>query len=202
MKSNSLWKWFVNPFEKIAGWKAFGIGIVVVGITVVLGYWGSMRFEGMNTRPLQDFNLAEAFAGHAACIFILILTMYAAALIFARATRFQDVLGTVTLSYYPYLLMPLTALFFDYNTFSDPNMLSDLMGNHQKQMALVVSLLPMALFAIVMLVWHITLLYNAFRVSTGLKGGKCVAVFIGSLVVYHVLLVLIQKIALVFIIAG
>ncbi|MDR1808902.1 MAG: hypothetical protein LBR34_00670 [Prevotella sp.] len=196
-KSNALWQWIINPFVKIAGWNAFGVGIVIVGLTVVLGAWGGMCFEGMNVRPLPpELSISLAFAEHAVHIFILILTMYAAGRIFAKHTRFQDILGTVTLSHYPYLLMPLTALFFDYSSFNDPNLLADLLADRHKQITLAISLLPLAFFTFIIVVWHIVLLYNAFKVSTGLKGGKCIAVFIGSLVARWVIVGMLLKMLL------
>ena len=39
MKSNEFWGLLINPFRKVAGWQAFGLGLVFVG---VMGTWRSM----------------------------------------------------------------------------------------------------------------------------------------------------------------
>ncbi|MCL2041163.1 MAG: hypothetical protein FWG84_03865 [Bacteroidales bacterium] len=48
------WRWIWNPFEKIAGWRAFGIGIVILCLTTVLGYFSNTVFYGISIKLVQS----------------------------------------------------------------------------------------------------------------------------------------------------
>jgi len=40
-------KWLINPFERIAGWTALIIGIVVMSLTAVVGTVNHVAFDGV-----------------------------------------------------------------------------------------------------------------------------------------------------------
>ena len=46
MKTNKNWSLLWNPFIRIAGWQAFGMGIVIVIISAVLASFGNLLFNG------------------------------------------------------------------------------------------------------------------------------------------------------------
>jgi hypothetical protein len=92
--------------------------------------------------------------------------------------RFQDILGTVTLARYPYLFLALMMLYFNPKIMPVTERLLETaasgagISNALLSVADYLLLLFFALFALLFTVWYIALLYNAFKVSTGIKGYK------------------------------
>ena len=46
MKKNNNWNLLWNPFIRVAGWQAFGVGIIIVLISAVLASYGNLAFDG------------------------------------------------------------------------------------------------------------------------------------------------------------
>ncbi len=172
MKNN--WKWMYNPFEYVAGWKAFGLGIAIVAITTVVGYFCNTVFYALEVKIIPKISWELAFSLQALGLVVTVVVMYVAAILFARHTRFQDILGTVTLAQYPLLLMA-----FFHLAFGKTLLNSTLNIAFRKELSFndYALLIVFGLISIVILTWKIILLYNAFRVSTNLKGVKCGVVF-------------------------
>ena len=185
MKSN--WKWIYNPFEKVAGWKAFGIGILLLTIATVMGYFGNTVFYGLEVKVVSTITWSMAFFLQALGLVVLVAMMYAAALFFARHVRFQDILGTITLAKYPLLLMAVLNLALNKSVSSiDINKLI----SRDFSLLDILPLFLFGIFAVLLLVWEIALLYNAFRVSTNLKGTKCAVLFTAALLVSEIITII------------
>jgi hypothetical protein len=188
------WKWIYNPFEKIAGWKAFGIGILILGITTILGYFSNTIFFGISIKQVHSITLCKAFSLQALSLAITVAVMYLTALFFAKRVRFQDILGTVTLAKYPLLLIiPLLWTLNDKMMEITDRLLQALQDNLY-QMANVFSisdyvvLIGYSFLSLIILVWNIALLFNAFKVSTNMKGVKCGLVFTAILLVAEIII--------------
>jgi len=189
---NNNLKWVYNPFEKTAGWKAFGIGIVILCVTTIVGYFGNMVFYGIQAKVVPAVTWSMVFSLQALGLAVFVAVMYVTALFFTKHVRFQDILGTVTLAKYPLLLMALLSLALGKAVASiDINQLINMEFSYMD----IISLFVFGIFAIFLLIWEITLLYNAFRVSTNLKGIKSVVLFTSILLVSEII-----TIVLVFII--
>ena len=171
------WKWIYNPFEFIAGWKAFGIGVVILCITTIIGYFGNFVFYVLNINTVSDVTLGMAFVVQTLSLIVMVALMYVAALFFAKHVRFQDILGTVTLAKYPLLIAALLLLVFNkpMMSFIKSIDLNKIMNNEfiisDYTSFYLVSLF--GLIALIVMIWEIALIYNAFRVSTNFKGTKC-----------------------------
>ena len=185
------WKWVYNPFEFVAGWKALGIGIVILCIATIIGYFGSMVFYGGQAKVVSVITWSKAFSLQFLGLAVTVIVMYLVALIFAKHVRFQDILGTVTLSKYPLLLMALLNLpigkkMAEFGEKMEGMNVSELM-NMKFSFTDLVPLFIFSFFAIILLVWLITLLFNAFRVSTNFKGIKCAVLFISIILVSEII---------------
>lgn len=172
----------INPFTRIAGWRAFGIGIVIVLVTVLVGAYGGVYFPGafdLKVGAEQQFirALYFQFIGLASVVGVY----YLISLIFAKGTRFQDILGTITLSRYPYLIATLFMFFV-------PEInLHEIQSNFG-------TIMIIGLLTLVFIVWHFVLLFNAYRVSTGLSGVKGgVLFFAGALVAQFISTMILSK---------
>jgi len=192
---NKNWCWVYNPFEKIAGWKAFGIGIVILCLSTVTGYFGNTVFYGISIKAVPCITWCKAFSLQAIGLATTVLVMWIIAFLFAKHVRFQDILGTVTLAKYPLVLPAIMFLAISQRLNELNNMLLSA-TNYQETMELFnnLSFMDYSLFAlfvivsILILVWTITLLFNAFRVSTNLKGGKCVLLFIAIMLISEIVI--------------
>lgn len=185
-------KLLYNPFEQIAGWKAFLIGLPIIIISVLIAYSQSEYFSGVfNIRYVKDLPLDKAFLYQAIALSILILIMYVFGLIFSKGVRFQDVSGTVILARYPYFFAAFTGFFLDVEaTLEISNQI--LAGNYQEVMKPLIIMTIVGIVLCVIVVWYVALLYNAFRISTGLKGAKCIILFIISLVLADVIFLILK----------
>jgi len=184
------WKWVYNPFEKVAGWKAFGIGLIILCITTVIGYFGNMVFYGISIKTVSSVTWGSAFFLQALGLVAIVIVMWITALLFAKHTRFQDILGTVTLAKYPLLPAAIVLLLFSSRM---TELTQKIMSVNIYEIMNVITISDyvfLLLFSIILLpilVWEIVLLFNAFRVSTNLKGVKCVLLFIAILFISEII---------------
>jgi len=179
------WKWIYNPFEKVAGWKAFGIGIVILAITTVVGYLGSMVFYGLSAKVVPSITWSMACSLQSLGLAVWVVLMYLTALLFAKHVRFQDILGTLTLAKYPLLLMAIVNMTFG-KSISSIDVKELLNGDYSSLN--IVPLFIFGIIAMILLVWEIALMYNAFRVSANLKGLKCAVLFTTALLISEIIL--------------
>ena len=181
MKNN--WKWIYNPFEKVAGWKAFGIGIAILSITTLIGYFGNTVFYATEIKTVPSVTLSKAFSLQGLGLVVTVNIMYVTALLSAKQVRFQDILGTVTLAKYPVIFVALLILAFGQLVTSiDVNELL----NTKFALFDLVPLIIFGIAIIILAIWEIALLYNAFSVSTNLKGTKCGVLFTATLFVSEI----------------
>ncbi|MDR1181010.1 MAG: hypothetical protein LBL13_03395 [Bacteroidales bacterium] len=191
MNNNNKWRWIYNPFEYVAGWKAFGIGVVLLAIATITGYFGNIVFYALEIKSVPDIPWGMAFSLQALGLGVTVGIMYSTALLFTKHTRFQDIMGTVTLAKYPLLLIALLSLVFGKEMASID--VSKII-NHELDFSGYALLSAFAITAIVVLVWEIALLYNAFRVSTNLKGLKCVVLFMLAVLVSEIATLLLKSV--------
>lgn len=184
----SDWKLLYNPFTRIAGWKAFFMGLPIVCLTVILGWLTGTMAYGLEVKAVGGFELWRGFYFTGTGIACTVAVMYLTGSIFSKGVRFQDILGTVTLARTPYLLSPLMGVFMNKDfmeSFEAGIQAGDLGVIDWSGMALS------GIFMISVSVWAVAMLYHAFRVSTDLKGPKCTLLFILSLLVSEIIMLVI-----------
>ena len=194
-------KLLYNPFEWVAGWKAFLIGIVIVLLSVIIADYGNQYYQGaMNIRLVPEANLVYGLLSQGVALLCMVMLFYISGRIFSRGVRFQDVLGTTTLARYPYIIPAFFGYFFDFDKLNDITM-SALSGNISEIGGELSLLVVTGFVMLIVLVWYIALLWNAFRISTDIKGGKGIVIFIIALVMtdllYYGVMYLIDKFILV-----
>lgn len=180
-------KWLYNPFEYIAGWKAFGIGSAILLLTTVIGYWGHTVFYALEVKAGSNISLGKAFSLQALGLAVTVVLTYLIAFCFARRTRFQDMLGTITLAKYPLLLISILSWILGDKIIS---INAEEIINNRLLLSDYIYLFVFAIFSILVLTWEIALLYNAFRVSSNLKKSKCVILFILAMLISEITTIL------------
>ena len=182
---NNKWKMLYNPFEWIAGWKAFVIGIIIVCVTVVVGHLGSTYFYGIQVKHIPDISLLTAFLLQVTGLGITTLIMYLVSVIAAKGVRFQDVLGTVTLARYPFLLAALAGFLITSET------LDSILNGTKMETQAIIQLSVSGIIMMLVIILGVALLYNAFKVSTNIKGAKGVFLFILIMILSEIATILI-----------
>ena len=158
----------INPFKRIAGWKALIIGIFCLSLTALIGKINHLFFSGIfNVSPFPH-TFYEAFYAQGINWVVLTLVMWIAGKIFSKSKiRIIDVAGTMALSRAPLLLLVLAGFlpFF-------PGDLSD-----------YYKLLIFNLICILLFIWMVALMYKAYSVSCNMKGTRGVLTFVGALII-------------------
>ncbi|MDR3093665.1 MAG: DUF3887 domain-containing protein [Bacteroidales bacterium] len=163
-------KFLLNPFERIAGWKALTTGLAVMALTALAGVYSGIGFKGVLDVHIYETSISMALICQIVNLLSITLLMWLGALLLfkSRSLRLVDVAGTLALARAPYLL---AALF---------GFLSPLMTN-------MVYVISFSLFAIVVIIWTVALMYNACAVSCHLKGTKGTIFFIVGVILAEVL---------------
>jgi hypothetical protein len=179
-------KWFINPFERVAGWPALITGLLIMSLTAVSGSIRNIYFDGvLDVHHLHDqnFPLYVVFLMQAIDLLSIFLTVWLAGAIFSESKfRVVDIAGTMALSRAP--MLPVTLLGFLPIL---PRYISDMP-----------EVIIFSLTVLVFGVWMVALMYHAFTVSLHLKGRKGTVVFIGTLFIAEV----ISKILIIAFLAG
>jgi hypothetical protein len=171
----------INPFTRIAGWQAFGVGLVFVILMGVIGTYSKVSFNGViDAHFVPTMTFAHSFSLLAIDLSCLVVVMWIAGLIISKGFRFVDILGTMTLAKSPLIVFAIAGYF---------NKATDLASAPANPLAIFhsVSFIVLLILSLFTIIWNITLMYNAFKVSCGVKGSKLVIAFIIALVVSEII---------------
>lgn len=175
MKNNTLSEWLFTPFKFIAGSKALIIGIVVLVLLSVLGYFGNIHFNGVIGFTIAADNYTSPYIVHAfyqvSAWLSMIVVFYITARIASRSSvRLVDIAGTMALSQIPFLLIALLSLVpavhlnvGDVEAVNIPDLMQTVKDN-------IVMISLISIISILVTVWCIVLKYNAYSVSANIKG--------------------------------
>ena len=173
MKSKTLFSWLVNPFTHIAGAKALCIGLCIQLITVFLGNMSGIHFDGaINLHIGGKIAFWEDLLLWGISVGSLILVLYAGGLIMTKKFRLIDMIGTILMARTPLLIAVVAAFFIEPPSL---DMTSLDMASLDKIIAESIAVLMdpifiiFTIFSLILMIWHIALLYNAYKVSVGLS---------------------------------
>lgn len=182
--------WIFNPFKHIAGTKALLAGMLGILLTGILCFISGTHLDGVidvhfsNEGNIYWF-LAEGFID-LTCIVLAfsLLGLMVAGLRF----RFIDLLGTLSMARLPFLLVALIALIFPQEKVLDYFLYSYLkigtpvtIGNWD-----IISFIITMLITLLVTIWSVALMYNAYRICMNIKGPKIVISFIGGLLLAEI----------------
>ncbi|WP_291855162.1 hypothetical protein [Marinilabilia sp.] len=175
-----------NPFEEIAGAKALFFGFVVMLITGLTGYFSFTHFPDMiSIKYIPEYlPLSYYFVQQVVIWLIPSLIFYVFALIGSSSSvRVVDIFGTMALARFPYIIAAVLGFSGSMKRFGD--YLMALFMEHDTTATIstfdIVTAIVVMFLMLLLTVWLVALMYNAFRISSNLKGGKAVGLFIAGL---------------------
>ena len=188
----SIWSYLFSPFRYIAGKESLLVGVGVLAILFVLGYWSNTHYNGVldahygcltKESPIRVHALYQLIAW-----FSLVVVLYPAARIFSSSSvRLIDIAGTVAVARFPLIFAGLWGLNPDVhicmegiNPFDTEAVMAIMEGK-------IASVMWAALIVLIVLVWYVRLLYNAYSVSSNLKGSKGGWTFAIGLIISEIL---------------
>jgi len=181
MKTNEFGSLIFNPFKRIAGWEAFGIGLVIVVLTTFTGNFAGIYFDGViDMHFAENFDSLKSWLMIPVNIISISVIMWLAGITVSKNFRFIDILGTMTLSRAPFLLIALASFFVK---------VPDLSGIMQDPFVIFdsISFIIILILTFPIIIWSVTLMYNAYKISTGASGQKLSISFIFGLIIAEII---------------
>lgn len=181
MKNKEVFKLIFNPFNRIAGWEALGLGVLIAIATVLIGKYSNAVTDGaLDFHLVQQTSFVHTAIFTFVSLFCLIFCMTLAAFAISKNFRIIDIAGTISLAKAPILLAVLLGFF---------TAVPDQKAIIENPMIILTStsFIVVTLLIIPITIWSIALMFNAFKVSTGSKGSQLIVSFIVALIVAEVL---------------
>ncbi len=190
---NSL---LVNPFQKIAGFKALFLGIIVLLLMSILGVWSNVYIEGTigylfadNVKAIKPNFLLLLYQNAVSCTILALVFILFSKLNKQRNLRIIDFFGTVALARFP-ILISLIFTFLDKYFEPDSYKMDYSKGIelHLNLSGLLSAFVIMATWA-----WLIMTYLFAFKESSGLQGKKLWISFVMAMLVGELLALILTR---------
>jgi hypothetical protein len=182
----SIMNKILNPFKYIAGWESLAAGIVVLFATAGIGYFSHIHFPDLisvKTNPGLPFYILiiQGFSNW----LVMSILLYLAAVIFSPSSvRGIDIFGTQAMARFPYILAALSGFSGLLDKFGRYLMWSALNSGEPVKISSVELIIAVMLLMVTMVltIWMIVLMFNAFKISANLKGVKLIVSFIVAVI--------------------
>ncbi len=172
----------INPFKYIAGGLSLFIGLAVLIATAILGYLSHTHFPDLISVKVGISFPFWYYLFQALINWLLFsLLLWLCAIIASKSSvRAIDIFGTQALARSPYLLASLTGFSKAPELYGKYVLWKNLKIGDPVEISTMTSVTAVLfiILTIILSVWMVTLMYNAFRVSSNLKGMKLNLIFI------------------------
>jgi len=171
-----------NPFRYVAGIRSLAFGIVILLATAVIGFFSHTHFPDLISVKIGDHFPLNYFILQGLVNWLVFSSIvYLGALLFSRSTiRIIDIFGTQAMARFPYFIAALLSFsgslkkFLSYLSWSIMHN-----GNEVTISGLEIAVaIVLMLLSMLMTIWMIVLMVNAYRVSANLKGMKLTVIFL------------------------
>jgi hypothetical protein len=170
----------INPFRKIAGFQAFGLGFIGCVAATLLSVFASYHYHGLLHFGPAPNPAWWCFATEHLIVWLVpAILFYVGGLLLSKSRiRFIDVFGTTLFAQAPFVLMNLFALLPPVRQMMkiDPHLPVDQLLAQPGFITGTFILLFSCLFLILTLIW----MFQALRVSCHLKGWQLITIYVVS----------------------
>ena len=176
MKTKEVLGLLINPYTRITGFRALGLGMVFLFSMGMVGAYTGVAFDGVLDMHLSDdLSMANSFYYLFIDIFCVVFLMWIASQFVSTNFRLVNLIGTITLAKAPFLILALAGYFVKSTN------LSELQRNpgviFQSGPLLFISLLSLPV-----ILWSIVLMYYALKNLCNAKGNKLIIALVLALV--------------------
>ena len=181
----------LNPFKFIAGIKSLIAGILIILTTAFIGYLSHTHFPDLiSVKICPAFPLSYYIFQSLANWLVFSIILYIGTLIFsASSVRLIDIIGTQALARTPYLIVSWIGFSNSLTLFSKYMLWKGLHYGNPVNLSIgdAITAVSMMILSLLTLIWMVTLMFSAFRVSANLKGTKSIILFIVVFIISMIL---------------
>jgi hypothetical protein len=175
-------KKLINPFENIAGVQSLIWGLLIILFTSITGYFSHTHFPGiLSVKTSPDFPVSYFIIQGFLNWLVVSTFFYIASILFSKSSvRVIDIYGTQALSRAPYLFASFIGFSGAIENFGKYVLWKFMQQGEPVEIrtaGIIVAILLMV-FTLILTIWLIVLMLNAFKVSANLKGNKLALIFI------------------------
>ena len=172
----------INPFQYLAGLKSLALGVSIILATSIIGYFSNTQFPDIiSVKKSPDFSISYFITQGLLIWFVLSTMFFVASMIFSKSrVRAIDIYGTQALARFPYLLascIGFSSTLNDFSKYLQWTLLNQGEPIEISSIQIVIAILIL-LSLLILTIWMVTLMFNAFKVSANLKGNRLVFLFI------------------------
>lgn len=181
----------INPFYYLAGLKSLILGLVFILATATIGYFSKTHFPDIiSVKTCYNFSIWYFIVQSLLNWFVASTLFYIAAIILSKSSvRAVDIYGTQALARFPYLIASCMGFSGALDAFGKHLLWISLKQGEPVEISHIQIVIAFLILvsSLLLAIWMIALMFNAFKVSANLKGNKLVfsfiIVFILSLVI-------------------
>ncbi len=186
-------KKLINPFRYIAGYKSLTIGLLIIICTSLVSVFSHKHFPDIiSVKTGPDYSFWYLLIENISTWIIFSTFLYVLAISFSKsAVRIVDIFGTQAFARLPYLLVSFVGFSGSLKLFNQHILWTVLQRGEPVDLTILDTTIAVLLlvFTLSMTVWVIVLMFNAFKVSSNIKGGRLILLFvisvIGSTIINH-----------------
>lgn len=190
-----------NPFRYIAGICSLLFGIMILLTTAAVAFFSHTHFPDLiSVKTGAYFPFGYFVLQGLTNWLVFSIILYLLSLIFSSSSvRIVDVFGTQAMARFPYLIAAFLSFSGSMEKFGKYMMWSTLhYGNevHLSGLEMVLAITLMVL-SLLLTIWMIVLMVNAYRVSANLKGTKLTVAFLIAFISSVIITVVVNRLILI-----
>jgi len=176
MKTKEVLRLLINPYTRITGFRAFGLGLVFLFLMGLVGAYSRTAFDGVLDMHLSsNLSMSNSFYYLTIDMFCLVFLMWIAGQFVSNNLRLVNLVGTITLAKAPYLILALAGYLVKSINLSE-------LQRNPGAIFQSSSLVFITLLSLPVIIWSITLMYNALKSSCKIKGTKLIIALVLALI--------------------
>ena len=180
-------KKLINPFYYIAGLKSLALGLAIIILSSTIGYISHTHFPSIiSIKTSPDMPLWYFIIQNLINWLTISTFMYIAAILFSKSkVRIIDIYGTQALARYPYFPAAFIGFSEALELFGKYILWTTLKMGEPVEISNIEIMVAVTLivFSLLLTIWLIALMFNAFKISANIKGSKLSIIFIIVLVI-------------------
>ncbi len=175
-----------NPFKYIAGGYSLIIGVLVLLFTALIGFFSNTHFPDLISVKISPDLPLQYFIIQNLSNWIVVSSIFYLISIIASTSKVRviDVFGTQALARFPYLIASFIGFSNSVDNFGK-YILWELMQIGEPielNVSVIVLAISLMIFTLLLTIWLVVLMFNAFKVSANLKGYKLILLFIAGFI--------------------